>query len=286
MIDYRKPVESEIHELVRFALEEDVGSGDVTAELIHANTVASAELICREHVVICGMPWAQETLNQLDKKITATWLVEDGDKVEADSIIARFNGPARSLLTAERTMLNFLQTLSSVATQTEIYVEAIKPYPVKILDTRKTVPGLRHAEKYAVRCGGGFNHRMGLFEAFLIKENHIEAAGGIAAAIEQAHRHHAELMVEVEVENLEQLEEAIAAGPDRILLDNFTPQQLKQAVAQVDGRVELEASGNITLDNVAIYAATGVNYISIGVLTKDVLAVDLSLRFTQVDWSH
>ncbi|MBN1379545.1 MAG: carboxylating nicotinate-nucleotide diphosphorylase [Gammaproteobacteria bacterium] len=265
--------------LVRYAIQEDVGSGDVTAQLIHADTQASAELICREHVVICGIPWAQETINQIDRKIKSKWLVVDGDKVEAHSVIARFNGPARSLLTAERTMLNFLQTLSSVATQTEIYVNAIKPHPVKILDTRKTVPGLRHAEKYAVRCGGGYNHRMGLFEAFLIKENHIRSAGSITAAIQQAHQQDANLMVEVEVENLEQLDEAIAAKPDRILLDNFTPDVIRNAVEIIQGRVELEASGNITLDNIVEYAATGVNYISVGLLTKDVQAVDLSLLF-------
>ena len=279
MTDFHTPVATEIRELVRYAIEEDVGSGDVTAQLIHAKTQASAELICREHVVICGIPWAQETINQLDKNIQTNWMVEDGDKVEAGTIIATFNGLARSLLTAERTILNFLQTLSSVATQTETYVNAVKPHPVKILDTRKTVPGLRHAEKYAVRCGGGFNHRMGLFEAFLIKENHIHAAGSIADAIQQAHQHDANLMVEVEVENLEQLEEAIAAKPDRILLDNFSSDQLKKAVNVTNGRVELEASGNISLNNIAEYAATGVNYISVGLLTKDVQAVDLSLRF-------
>jgi nicotinate-nucleotide pyrophosphorylase (carboxylating) len=279
VIDFRIPVATEIRALVSRAVEEDVGSGDVTAQLIHADTQARADLICREHVVICGIPWAQETINQIDTNIHANWLVQDGDKIEAHSVVAEFNGPARSLLTAERTMLNFLQTLSSVATQTEIYVNAVKPHPVKILDTRKTVPGLRHAEKYAVRCGGGFNHRMGLFEAFLIKENHITAAGGIAAAIQQAHKQNAGLMVEVEVESLEQLDEAIAAKPDRILLDNFTPEQLKAAVEIVGGRVELEASGNISLENIARYAATGMDYISVGLLTKDVQAVDLSLRF-------
>lgn len=279
MIEFRTPIVTEIIELVRNALEEDVGTGDITAQLIPPQTRATAELICREHAVICGMPWAQETINQVDPRIQSEWLVMDGDRVEAGSIIARFTGPARSLLTAERTLLNFLQTLSSVATQTEIYVNAVKPHPVKILDTRKTVPGLRHAEKYAVRCGGGFNHRMGLFEAFLIKENHIVAAGGIATAIQQAHQLNANLMVEVEVENLEQLEEAIAARPNRILLDNFTPDELKKAVSIVHGRVELEASGSINLQNIAKYAATGVNYISVGLLTKDVQAVDLSMLF-------
>jgi nicotinate-nucleotide pyrophosphorylase (carboxylating) len=277
--DFRTPVAAEIRALVHAAVEEDVGSGDITAQLIHADTQARADLICREHVVICGIPWAQETINQIDKNIHARWLVKDGDKVEAHSVIAEFNGPARSLLTAERTMLNFLQTLSSVATQTEIYVNAIKPHPVKILDTRKTVPGLRHAEKYAVRCGGGFNHRMGLFEAFLIKENHITAAGGILTAIQQAHRLNAGLMVEVEVGSLDQLDEAIAAGPDRILLDNFSPEQLRVAVEYVNGRVELEASGNISLGNIVKYAETGINYISVGLLTKDVQAVDLSMLF-------
>ncbi len=279
MSNFHTPVETEIRNLVRYAIEEDVGSGDVTAQLIHADTQASAELICREHVVICGIPWARETIHQIDPSIQSEWLVEDGDKVEAHSVVARLNGSARSLLTAERTMLNFLQTLSSVATQTETFVDAVKPHPVKLLDTRKTVPGLRHAEKYAVRCGGGFNHRMGLFEAFLIKENHIHAAGGISAAIQQAHQQNADLMVEVEVESLEELEQAIAAKPDRILLDNFTPAELKKAVAITRDRIELEASGNITLSNIAEYAATGINYISVGLLTKDVQAVDLSLLF-------
>ncbi len=279
MSDYQTPVATEIQELVRYAIEEDVGSGDVTAQLIHADTQACAELICREHAVICGIPWARETINQIDPSIQSEWLVEDGDKVDAHSVIAIFNGFARSLLTAERTILNFLQTLSSVATQTETYVEAVKPHPVKLLDTRKTVPGLRHAEKYAVRCGGGFNHRMGLFEAFLIKENHILAAGGIDAAIQQAHRYNPNLMVEVEVQDLNQLEEAIGAKPNRILLDNFTPEDLKRAVEITQNRIELEASGNITLSNIAEYAATGINYISVGLLTKDVQAVDLTLLF-------
>lgn len=273
------PPAADIRQQVRTALAEDIGSGDVSAGLIAADTTAKAELICRQQAVICGIPWANEILQQLDGSIEADWSVSDGDQVEANTIIAQFSGPAHSLLSAERTLLNFLQTLSATATQTRRFVDAVSAYHCTILDTRKTLPGLRLAQKYAVRGGGGQNHRMGLFDAFLIKENHIRAAGDIAAAIELARQQHPQLSVEVEVENLTELEQALAAKPDRILLDNFALSSLQAAVKLTAGRVELEASGGIKLNNVAEIAATGVDYVSLGTLSKDIQAIDFSLLF-------
>lgn len=273
------PPATEVAEMVRRALAEDVGPGDVTAGLIGAETRARAHIVCRQAAVICGIAWAAETLSQVDDRIRVDWQVNDGGRVENGAVIAVLNGPARGILTAERTVLNFLQTLSATATRTRVYVNAVLDYRVKLLDTRKTLPGLRRAQKYAVRCGGGHNHRMGLYDAFLIKENHIRAAGGVAEAIRLARRQQSDIMVEVEIERLEQLQTAIDAGTDRILLDNFNDADLRAAVAETAGRVPLEASGSITLDNIARVAATGVDYISLGALTKDVEAVDLSLLF-------
>ena len=280
MHNYYSPPESEdIRQQVANALAEDIGNGDVTAGLIAADDMAQAHIICRENAVICGIPWAQETVRQLTGSIEIKWLMKDGDQVAPNTVIAQCSGPAATLLTAERTILNFLQTLSSTATQTHCYAAAIFDYPVQILDTRKTLPGLRIAQKYAVRCGGGQNHRMGLFDAYLIKENHIRASSSIGAAIDCAKQQNPQLLVEIEVENLHELEQAIVAKPDRILLDNFSPQQLRIAVAQCQNKIPLEASGGITLHNIAAIAATGINYISLGTLTKDITSVDFSLLF-------
>lgn len=270
---------ADIHDQVRLALAEDVGPGDVSAALIPADRQARARLWCREAAVICGIDWAAEAFYQCAAEVTLDWQVADGDPVGPDTLLCTLHGPARALLTAERTALNFLQTLSATATVTRRYVEAVAGTGCRILDTRKTLPGLRRAQKYAVTCGGGHNHRFGLFDMVLIKENHIAAAGGIRQAVAAARRQSPDIPVEVEVEDLDQLREAIDAGVDRILLDNMDCAHLREAVALTAGRVPLEASGGITLDNVRAVAETGVDFISIGSLTKDVKAVDLSLRF-------
>ena len=266
---------------VRRALAEDVGSGDLTAALIPAATRAAAQVITREDGVLCGTAWFDEVFRQLDKTIRVAWRARDGDLLRAGQTLCELEGPARALLTGERTALNFVQTLSGVATRTRRYVEAVRGTRAVILDTRKTLPGLRQAQKYAVRCGGGQNHRLGLYDAILIKENHIRAAGSIAAAL-QAARQGAPpgFNVEIEVENPEQLREALAAGATRLLLDNFDPAALRTAVAENRGRAVLEASGGITLESVRAIAATGVDYISVGDLTKNIKALDLSLRLT------
>jgi len=268
---------------VRRALEEDVGDGDVSAALIPANRIWSAHVLCREAAILCGRPWFDGVFRLLDERVQIHWLVEDGDAVNAGQRLCELQGPARSLLTGERTALNFLQTLSGTATRARRYADAVANYPTRILDTRKTLPGLRRAQKYAVRCGGCHNHRMGLFDAFLIKENHIAAAGSITAAVAAAAQSTTGLLIEVEVETLQQLDEALAAGVTRILLDNFSVDALREAVRRVNGRAQLEASGGIDLENIAAFAATGVDYISIGALTKHVRAVDLSMRFDAGD---
>ncbi len=276
-----KPVidEALIREQVRLALAEDVGTGDVSAALIPQERRARAALWCRESAVICGISWVGETFHQCAGEVVLDWRVADGDRVGPDTLLCTLHGPARALLTAERTALNFLQTLSATATVTRRYVEAVAGTGCRILDTRKTLPGLRRAQKYAVTCGGGYNHRFGLFDMVLIKENHIAAAGSIGKAVDAARRQDPDIPVEVEVEDMNQLREAIDAGVDRILLDNMDCARLREAVALTAGRVPLEASGGITLDNVRAVAETGVDFISIGSLTKDVKAVDLSLRF-------
>ncbi len=270
----------DIKDTVRRALAEDIGSGDLTAALIPASTRARASVITRERAVLCGSAWFDEVFRQLDTAISTTWAAKDADSIQANQIVCRLHGPARAILSGERMALNFLQLLSDTATQTRRYVDAVSGTHTKVLDTRKTIPGLRRAQKYAVTCGGGQNHRMGLYDGILIKENHILAAGSIARAVQQAKTSATEgIPIEVEVENLDQLRDALAAGVDRLLVDNFSLQSLKAAVAQTRGRATIEASGGITLENVRTMAETGVDYISVGALTKDVKAIDLSMRF-------
>lgn len=266
---------------VRIALAEDVGSGDITARLIPTSTLAEARVISREHAVLCGSAWFDEVYRQLDPKVHVAWRCADGDQVVPEQVLCVVQGPARSVLTGERSALNFLQSLSGTATLTRRYADALAGTQTKLLDTRKTIPGLRAAQKYAVRCGGGQNHRMGLYDAVLIKENHIAAAGSITKAVTAIRR----LMgtgfkIEIEVENITQLKDAIYAGVDIVLLDNMDTKQIAEAVAVNAGRVRLEASGGITLENIRDYALTGVDFISIGAITKHLRAVDLSMRFT------
>lgn len=270
-------------EHVARALEEDLGSGDLTASLIPAERTARATVICRESAVLCGRDWFEAVFRQIDPRVTVHWLAEEGARIEANQTLCELEGPARSILTGERTALNFLQTLSATATATRRYVDAIAGTGARILDTRKTLPGLRLAQKYAVRCGGGTNHRIGLFDGVLVKENHIAAAGSLAAAVQRAREVAGSALVEVEVENLDELRQALASDVDRIMLDNFTLDEMREAVALTRSsgkKVELEASGNVTLETIRDIAATGVDYISVGALTKHVRAVDLSMRFT------
>jgi nicotinate-nucleotide pyrophosphorylase (carboxylating) len=271
---------TDIKEIVRQALREDIGNGDLTAELIAANTKANAHAITREDAILCGTAWFDEVFHQLDSTVAIEWQAKDNDATRSGQTICRVRGPARSVLSGERTALNFLQLLSGTATQTRRYVDAVNGTHAKILDTRKTLPALRNAQKYAVTCGGGYNHRMGLYDGILIKENHIVAAGSITQAVRQAKATApAGLMIEVEVENLEQIREALTAGAERLLLDNFDLDSLYAAVKETQGRAKIEASGGITLDNIRAVAETGVDYISIGALTKDVIAVDYSMQF-------
>lgn len=262
---------------VATALREDIGSGDINAELIAPDIQAEAVVISRDGGVFCGAPWVEEACRQVDAAIDARWHVRDGDPLTAGQTLLVLRGPARGLLTAERTIINFMQLLSATATQAARYVEAAAGRAV-ILDTRKTLPGLRLAQKYAVRVGGAANHRLGLFDAYLLKENHIAAAGGIAAAVHRARQRHPDKEVEVEVEDDAQLAEAIDAGADRVLLDNYSAAALRRAVATAKGRVALEASGGITLETIAEVARTGVDYISVGEITKAVAPLDLSMR--------
>jgi nicotinate-nucleotide pyrophosphorylase (carboxylating) len=261
-------------------LQEDIGDGDITAELIPENEIALAGVVSRDDCILCGMDWFEEVYRQLGDEILIEWSYADGDAVQAGAVICSLSGSARTLLTGERTALNFLQTLSATATISSQYAQAVAGTGAVVLDTRKTIPGLRAAQKYAVACGGCSNHRMGLFDAILIKENHIIACGDIAAAVELARVRNPDILVEVEVENLDEAEQALAAGADRLLLDNFDIDTMKQAVALCKGKTELEASGGITLENIRDYALAGVNYISTGALTKDIIAIDLSMRFS------
>ena len=267
-----------ISERVQQALAEDVGAGDITASLIAPDTLASADVITREAGVLCGKAFAEETFRQVDARCSTVWQVEDGDHINAGDSLYRVTGPARALLTAERTALNFLQALSGTATVAKAYADRIAHTNVRLLDTRKTLPGLRLAQKYAVACGGCYNHRIGLFDAFLIKENHIAAAGGIREAIIAARHIAADKPVEIEVETLEELDTALSAEPDRIMLDNFSLEALREAVARTAGQAELEASGNVTDQTLVAIAETGVDLISIGALTKHIRALDLSMR--------
>lgn len=270
---------SSIVDVVRFALQEDIGSGDLTASLIPVDAVSSAWVMTREPAVIAGQPWFDETFRQLDARVKIEWRVADGDQVVANQRLCNLRGPARALLTGERTALNFLQTLSATATEARRYADCVAGSGVKILDTRKTLPGLRDAQKYAVRCGGCHNHRHGLYDGVLIKENHILAAGSITRAISQVRPYAKGKAVEVEVETLAELQEALAAGADIIMLDNFNLEQIREAVAINAGRAKLEISGGVSFEQLPVLAATGVDFISIGGLTKHVRAIDLSMRF-------
>lgn len=273
------PPRAVVEEDVRRALAEDLGTGDLTAELLPLDAVIDSRVVCRQNAVFCGAPWFRETFARLDPAIDIDWSVEDGEALVPDQVVCRVRGPAAPLLSGERTALNFIQTLSGTATETHRYASALAGTGTRLLDTRKTLPGLRQAQKYAVRCGGGTNHRMGLFDAVMLKENHLAAAGGIGPAVTDAHRRHPDTPVIVEVESLEELGEALAAGARRVLLDNFSPGDLRRAVALTDGRAALEASGDIRLDTIADTAATGVDYVSTGAITKHLRAVDFSLRF-------
>ncbi|MFP4079145.1 MAG: carboxylating nicotinate-nucleotide diphosphorylase [Ectothiorhodospira sp.] len=267
-----------LHTCVRTALEEDIGSGDLTAALIPEKASCRAQVVCKETAVICGRPWFDAVFHHLDPGIDLRWSVTEGEAVEAGDRLVTLEGPARAILTGERTALNFLQTLSATATRTRRYVDAVAGTGARILDTRKTLPGLRRAQKYAVACGGGLNHRMGLHDAILIKENHILAAGSIAAAVATARQRAPGVWVEVETENLDEVDQALAAGADVIMLDDFDLAGMRQAVARVAGRCPLEASGGVDLEQVRAIALTGVDRISVGALTKHLQAVDLSLR--------
>ena len=268
-----------IRDDIKLALAEDVGGGDISAMLIEESENLDLNLRVREDAVLCGTAWFGEAFRQCADTTRLNWSAKDGDRVSADSLLCEISGPARGLLTAERTALNFLQTLSGTATITRRYAERIQHTTCRILDTRKTIPHLRRAQKYAVQCGGGINHRMGLFDAYLIKENHLAASGGIDAAVKLGRELQPDRFLEVEVENLDQLQQAIDAKADRALLDNFSIDMMKAAVELNSKRTQLEASGNITDENLLQIAETGVDFISIGALTKHLQAIDFSLRF-------
>lgn len=273
----------DIQESVARTLKEDLGgtldaAADITASLIPAETMADATIITREAGVFCGRAFADEVFRQLGGSVTIHWLVEDGDKVKPNQVLCELHGPARALLTGERNAMNFIQTLSGCATETARYVEQLAGTHTRLLDTRKTIPGLRNALKYAVSCGGGFNHRIGVYDAYLIKENHIIACGGIHAAVATAKKLNPGKPVEVETESLDELQQAIEAGADIVMLDNFTTEMMREAVALNQGQVALEVSGNVTLDTLREFAQTGVDYISVGALTKHLRAMDLSMR--------
>lgn len=274
---------ADLESSVKMALAEDIGSGDITAELIPADRIAKARIITREQAVISGQAWVNEVFNQLDPSVVIDWHVADGDQVEANATLFTLSGNARSLLTGERCALNFLQLLSGTATTCSRYADIVKTTQVKLLDTRKTIPGLRTAQKYAVTCGQCFNHRIGLYDAFLIKENHINACGSIEQAINTARSNHLGKPVEVEVENLNELEQALTAKADIVMLDNFSLEDMRSAVTttaqRTQGKTKLEASGGVTDATLLPIAQTGVDYISIGALTKDCKAIDLSMRF-------
>ena len=267
-------VETDIH--TSFA--EDIGSGDLTAQLIPQQTQASAQVISREHAVICGRPWFNQAFLQLDPAVKINWLIEEGQQVIANTKLCTLQGNARALLSVERTALNWLQSLSGTASLAYDYAQAVAGIDVKVLDTRKTVPGMRIAQKYAVKMGGCENHRVGLYDAVLIKENHIIACGSLQQAVLQSRQQNPDVLIELEVESLQQLEQALSLPLDRIMLDNFSLDEMREAVALVQGRINLEASGNVNLKTIRGIAETGVDYISVGLLTKDIQAVDLSMR--------
>ncbi len=263
---------------VRRALAEDIGPGDASADLVDESEMASARVLCREPATLAGAPWFEACLRELDPDLAIRWHFRDGDSIDAGAIVCEMKGKARALLSAERSALNFLQTLSATASTTARYAAVVAGSKTRILDTRKTLPGLRAAQKYAVRCGGGSNHRMGLFDAILIKENHISAAGGIAPAVSAARRKHPGLLLEIEVESLDELAQALAAGVDRVMLDEFSDTEIGQALALIDGRTQVEVSGSVDLARLKELANLGVDYISIGALTKNIQAIDLSMR--------
>ena len=275
MNDFTKSITQQ----VTSALHEDIGSEDITALLIPANTQLSVHLICREQAILCGTDWFKLSFSHLDSRLKIEWFVTDGDSLQPDQTVCKISGNARSILTAERTALNFLQTLSATATVTNNYHKLIRETDCRILDTRKTIPNLRLAQKYAVRCGGGLNHRTGLYDAYLLKENHLAACGDMASAVKQARQLQPDVLLEVEVEDLQQLQQAIACKVDRVLLDNFSLDMLQQAVKINNKFLKLEASGDITEQNILQVAQTGVDFISIGALTKHIRAIDFSLRF-------
>lgn len=263
-------------------LQEDIGTGDVTAAIIPASVQAQADVVTREDCVVCGQAWFNTVFHALDSQVAVVWLVEEGQAVVANTVLCRVLGPARALLTGERTALNLLQTLSATATVARQYATAVAGTGCKVLDTRKTIPGLRTAQKYAVSCGGCYNHRVGLYDGVLIKENHIIAAGSIAQAV-QAARRISSVPVEVEVEDLAEFQQALAAQPERIMLDNFSLEDMRKAVALNSLGIELEASGNIDLENIRTVAETGVDFISVGALTKHIKAIDLSMRIRLIE---
>lgn len=276
-------LEEDVVRCVTDTLKEDLGGeinadNDITASLIATGTQGEATIITREAGVFCGRAFADEVFRQLGSTVSIDWKVEDGDKVSPNQVLCELKGPARTLLTGERNAMNFIQTLSGCATETARYVEKIAGTQTRLLDTRKTIPGLRNALKYAVSCGGGFNHRIGVYDAYLIKENHIIACGGIQGAVETAKKLNPGKPVEVETESLDELQQAIDAGADIVMLDNFTTDMMRQAVELNKGRVTLEVSGNVTLDTIREFAETGVDYISVGALTKHIRAMDLSMR--------
>jgi len=270
-----------IQQHIQLALLEDVADGDKTAQLLAADSQSNVEVICREDMIACGSAWFDETFRQLDPAIQIDWMVQDGNFVTANSQLCHLSGASRALLTGERTALNYLQSLSATATVTHHYVKAVRGTGVTILDTRKTVPGLRLQQKYAVTCGGGSNHRMGLFDALLIKENHILAAGSIKQALDQALHLYPKLEIEIEVESLDEFQQALDAGAKRVLLDNFSLDQLSHAVRINQNKARLEASGNVSLSTIRDIANTGIHDISIGALTKNIHAIDLSMRFNK-----
>ena len=279
---YQDALVEAIREAAAYMLAEDVGPGDITAQLIPETQWATARIITREPAVLCGVAWVEEIFRRLDPSVRLHWNAADGDRLEAGTCFVKLEGPARSLLSGERAALNLLQTLSATATRTRHYVDLLEGTNVRLLDTRKTLPGLRLAQKYAVTCGGGHNHRIGLYDAFLIKENHIAACGSIGAAVKEARNIARDLPVEVEVENFDELDAALAAAADIIMLDNFSLEQMREAVQRNAGRATLEASGNVDDTTLRQIAETGVDCISSGALTKDVKAIDLSMRITEL----
>jgi nicotinate-nucleotide pyrophosphorylase (carboxylating) len=277
------PLPNDVSAVVAAALAEDLGTGDLTAALIDASTTATARVRAREPATLCGTAWFDETFRQIDAAIAVSWLAHDSERIGADTVVCEIRGPARGIVTGERTALNFLQMLSGTATSTRAFADLLAGTPTRVLDTRKTVPGLRRAQKYAVLCGGGVNHRLGLYDAILIKENHIAALGSLSAAVGAARRLSPRVPLEVEVENLAELEEALATEADRIMLDDFSLADMKRAVELRDARPgerkELEVSGSVGVDALRAIAATGVDFVSVGALTKHVRAIDFSMRF-------